>query len=75
MFTGNNGNTLKVEPDFSEAHAGDAGMVRIQISGADVDTQDEVFDAQVYELFTPAEAREIARYFSEMADRAEKGEA
>jgi hypothetical protein len=63
---------LTVEADFSDAGPGEIGQVRVQAEGIDVDTTEgKVAPAKVYGWFTPDEAREIARYLTEMADRAE----
>ncbi|WP_034382970.1 hypothetical protein [Deinococcus sp. YIM 77859] len=71
-FEGEGDLMLTMNADFSDEREGGVGRVRVQAEGIDVDSADGGA-AIVYGWFTPEEAREIARYLNEMADRAEKG--
>ncbi|GAA5437674.1 hypothetical protein M8445_17370 (plasmid) [Deinococcus aquaticus] len=64
---------LKIEADFSNSLTGEAGDVRVQAEGIDVDTREDFPPAVVYGWFSPAQAREVAQALTEMADRAEQG--
>lgn len=67
---------LTLSPDFSEAsEESPKGTVRVQVEGIDVENFGSKAPAvSAFGWFNPAEAREIARYLNEMADKAEAGE-
>ncbi|GAA5514802.1 hypothetical protein Dcar01_03563 [Deinococcus carri] len=71
-FEGEGDIVLTLQADFSNAGLGELGMVRVQAEGVDVEG-DAAVTALVYGWYTPEEAREIARYLKEMADKAELG--
>ncbi|GGB71613.1 hypothetical protein [Deinococcus soli (ex Cha et al. 2016)] len=75
IFSGEGDLKVRLETDFNEASPGEQGTVRLHAHGMDVETGEEPFEAAVYGWFSPAEAREIAKYLNEMADRAEAGAA
>lgn len=73
-FSGEGDLDITIKPDFSEAEAGQPGLVRVEVAGIDVDSNEGgSFPAKVWGWYAPAEAREIARYLNEMADKAEAG--
>lgn len=74
-FSGKGDFELTVQADFSDAAAGKPGEVRVQAEGIDVETEDAAPASVIWGWFSPTEAREIARYLNEMADKAEAGEA
>ncbi|GGK11321.1 hypothetical protein GCM10008955_00690 [Deinococcus malanensis] len=71
-FAGGGDLEVTLEPDFSMAEAGESGQVRLQAEGIDVETR-EMAATVVYGWYSPGEAREMARYLNEMADKAEQG--
>lgn len=75
VFAGGGDIELTLEADFAEStNESPAGQVRVQVEGIDVDNFDDDAPAvKAYGWYSPEEAREIARYFNEMADRAEAG--
>lgn len=71
-FEGEGDLALTMQADFSDAAAGEAGMVRVQVEGIDVrEDAGEGRAALVFGWYSPEEAREIARYLVEMAEKAE----
>lgn len=73
LFVGDGDFEVRIEADFSNSTTGEAGDVRVQVEGIDVDTYEEPSAALVYGWFSPAQAREVAQALTEMADRAEQG--
>lgn len=72
-FEGAGDLALTLEADFSDAAEGEAGQVRVQAKGMDVETEGATPVSVVWGWYSPAEAREIANYLNEMADKAEAG--
>ncbi|MHA0041542.1 hypothetical protein [Deinococcus sp. PEB2-63] len=73
IFSGQGDIELRLEPDFGEAESDGQGEVRVSIEGIAFDVNGNPAAAEIYGWYSPSEAREIAKYLNEMADRAEAG--